>query len=85
MNLKHHPRLKFIVTEFFANPEFKPDGSVMIGKPPVYRAEELYSMSDLPLEKMISGNVDISPIREQLLMPNPRLGDLIAEFWAAQN
>ena len=39
----------------------------------------------LPLEKMISGNVDISPIREQLLMPNPRLGDLIAEFWAAQN
>ena len=42
--------------EFFANPEFKPDGSVMIGKPPVYRAEELFQMSDLPLEKMISGD-----------------------------
>ena len=39
----------------------------------------------LPLEKMISGNVDISPIRDQLLMPNARLGDLIAEFWAVQN
>ena len=42
--------------EFFANPEFKPDGSVVIGKPPLYRAEELYQMSDLPLRKMIEGD-----------------------------
>ena len=39
----------------------------------------------LPLEKIIAGNVDISSIRDQLLMPNARLGDLIAEFWAVQN
>jgi hypothetical protein len=26
--------------------------------------------------------VDISPIRETLLMPNARIGDVIAEFWA---
>lgn len=42
--------------EFFATPEFKPDGSVMIGKPPLYRAEELYEMSSLPLEKMLAGD-----------------------------
>ena len=42
--------------ELFATAEFKPDGSVMIGKPPLHRAEELYQMSDLPLEKMISGD-----------------------------
>lgn len=37
-----------------------------------------------PLEKMISGNVDISPIREKLLIPNAKIGDVIAEFWASQ-
>ena len=42
--------------ELFATAEFNPDGSVMIGKPPLHRAEELYQMSDLPLEKMISGD-----------------------------
>lgn len=35
----------------------------------------------LPLERIISDNVDISPIRERLLAPNARVGDLIAEFW----
>jgi hypothetical protein len=36
----------------------------------------------LPLEKLIVGNVDISPIREKLLMPNAKIGDVIAEFWS---
>lgn len=35
-----------------------------------------------PLEKLISGNVDISPIRERLLAPGAKIGDIIAEFWA---
>ena len=34
-----------------------------------------------PLEKIISENVDISPIRERLLAPNARIADVIAEFW----
>lgn len=38
-----------------------------------------------PLEKMISNQVDISPIRENLLTPNARIGDVIAEFWARLN
>ena len=42
--------------ELFATAEFNPDGSVMIGKPPLHRAEELFQMSDLPLEKMIAGD-----------------------------
>ena len=39
----------------------------------------------LPLEKMISTKIDISPIREKLLMPDARIGDVIAEFWAGLN
>jgi len=35
-----------------------------------------------PLEKIISDNVDISPIRESLLMPNARVADVIADFWS---
>ena len=35
-----------------------------------------------PLEKIISQKVDISPIRERLLAPNAKIGDVIAEFWA---
>ena len=35
-----------------------------------------------PLEKIISGNVDISPIREQLLAPGAKVSDVIAEFWS---
>lgn len=38
-----------------------------------------------PLEKMILGQVDISPIRERLLTPNAALGDLVADFWAGLN
>jgi NAD(P)H-nitrite reductase large subunit len=34
-----------------------------------------------PLEKIISDKMDISPIRERLLSPNARVGDVIAEFW----
>ena len=36
-----------------------------------------------PLQKMISGKMDISPIREKLLTPNAKLGDIVAEFWAS--
>ena len=35
-----------------------------------------------PLEKIISRNTDISAIRQQLLMPNARIGDILSEFWA---
>jgi NAD(P)H-nitrite reductase large subunit len=35
-----------------------------------------------PLEKIISNNMDISPIRERLLAPNAKIGDIVAEFWA---
>jgi NAD(P)H-nitrite reductase large subunit len=34
------------------------------------------------LEKIISHNADISPIRERLLEPSARVGDIVAEFWA---
>jgi len=35
-----------------------------------------------PLEKIISENMDISPIREKLLLPAAKVSDLISEFWA---
>ena len=35
----------------------------------------------LPLEKIISANADISPIREKLLQPNAPIADIIADFW----
>lgn len=41
-----------------------------------------------PLEKIISNNMDISSIRERLLAPNAKIGDIVAEFWTgvkAQN
>jgi NAD(P)H-nitrite reductase large subunit len=38
----------------------------------------------MPLEKIISNKIDISPIREKLLMPNAKIGDVLAEFWAGQ-
>jgi NADPH-dependent 2,4-dienoyl-CoA reductase/sulfur reductase-like enzyme len=38
-----------------------------------------------PLEKLIAGSVDISPIREKLLAPGAKIGDVIAEFWASLN
>lgn len=34
-----------------------------------------------PLEKIISGNVDITPIREKLLLPNAKVADIVADFW----
>jgi NAD(P)H-nitrite reductase large subunit len=34
-----------------------------------------------PLEKIITNNTDISSIRERLLAPNARIGDIVAEFW----
>jgi NADPH-dependent 2,4-dienoyl-CoA reductase/sulfur reductase-like enzyme len=37
-----------------------------------------------PLEKIIAGKVDIAPIRERLLMPNAKIGDILAEFWASR-
>jgi NAD(P)H-nitrite reductase large subunit len=36
----------------------------------------------LALETLISENVDISPIRERLLAPEVKIGDVIADFWA---
>lgn len=38
----------------------------------------------LPLEKIISENMDISPIRERLLAPNAVVADVITEFWSGQ-
>ncbi len=35
-----------------------------------------------PLERIISNNMDISPIRERLLVPNAKIADVIAEFWS---
>ena len=34
-----------------------------------------------PLEKLIAGGADISPIREKLMMPEAPIADLIADFW----
>ena len=36
----------------------------------------------LPLYRLVAGQADITPIREQLLRPAARLGDLIAGFWS---
>jgi NAD(P)H-nitrite reductase large subunit len=38
-----------------------------------------------PLEKMITQNMDISSIRESLLAPDAKIGDVVAEFWATRN
>lgn len=35
-----------------------------------------------PLEKIISENMDISSIRDRLLAPNAKTGDIVAGFWA---
>jgi len=43
--------------EFFASPEFKADGSVVIGMPPRYRANILYEKGyQMPLQQMLSGD-----------------------------
>ena len=36
----------------------------------------------LPLEKMIAGEVDISPIRSQLLSGTSAIGSVISDYWA---
>jgi tetratricopeptide (TPR) repeat protein len=41
--------------EFFASPRFNPDGSVVIGAPPTWRAAGLVSTAGLSLEKMVGG------------------------------
>jgi NAD(P)H-nitrite reductase large subunit len=35
----------------------------------------------LPLEKMIAGEVDISPIRSQLLASGASIPEIISDFW----
>jgi NAD(P)H-nitrite reductase large subunit len=37
-----------------------------------------------PLEKIISAGMDISPIRERLLAPQAKIGEVIAEFWLSR-
>jgi hypothetical protein len=37
-----------------------------------------------PLEKIISAGMDISPIRERLLTPQAKIGEVIAEFWLSR-
>jgi len=37
-----------------------------------------------PLQKLISGRVDISPIRERLLAPNAEVANIVADFWATR-
>lgn len=37
-----------------------------------------------PLQKIISENVDITPIREKLLAPGARIADVVADFWTAR-
>ena len=44
--------------EFFATPTFNDDGSISIGAPPFYRAEELYTTWGLPLPKILSGDYE---------------------------
>jgi hypothetical protein len=38
----------------------------------------------LPLQRIISAKMDITPIREKLLARNAKVGDIVAEFWACQ-
>jgi len=35
----------------------------------------------LPLEKIISAQADISPIRDKLLQPGVPIADIIVEYW----
>lgn len=38
-----------------------------------------------PLEKIISDGMNISPIRDRLLAPRSKVGDVIADFWLEKN
>ena len=35
----------------------------------------------LPLQKIIAGHADISPIREKLLARDAKIADVVADFW----
>lgn len=35
-----------------------------------------------PLQQLVAGQVDISPVRDQLLQPSAPAGEIIARFWA---
>jgi NAD(P)H-nitrite reductase large subunit len=35
----------------------------------------------MPLQKMIAGKADITPIREKLMAPEAKIADVVAEFW----
>ena len=39
----------------------------------------------LPLQRIISENMDISAIRERLLVSNAKIGDVIADFWMSRS
>jgi len=34
-----------------------------------------------PLQKMIAGGADVSPIREKLMVPDAPIADIVADFW----
>jgi hypothetical protein len=36
----------------------------------------------LPLQHLVTRQVDISPIRDSLLLPNAPIADLLADFWS---
>jgi NAD(P)H-nitrite reductase large subunit len=38
----------------------------------------------LPLQKIVSEGIDISPIRDRLLSPDARIADVIADFWSGR-
>jgi hypothetical protein len=37
----------------------------------------------LPLQELVSNQVDVSPIREQLLKSGASLGQVLMDFWVA--
>ena len=39
----------------------------------------------MPLQRIISENMDISAIRERLLVSNAKIGDVIADFWMSRS
>lgn len=56
---------------------------VMVGEKTILGAVVMGDQKlSLPLEKIISENLDISPIHDRLLAPDAKVGDVIAAFWA---
>jgi hypothetical protein len=35
----------------------------------------------MPLQKMIAGHADITPIREKLMSRESKIADVVADFW----